>query len=198
MPKRFSNGSSRQSSAMPRDRSATSVLAEPVSHPSVSPNAVPGVVTRAFGKWFNVQLDGSERSLLSTIKGTVKRERRRTDVVAVGDRVWVVDVGDDEGQIEAVEPRTRVLARLARHTDDVEQVILANPDQVLFVFAVSQPTPHRRMLDRFLVLAEYNNLPIRSTTSVPRSAPAARSCGKRSPGKRPRSPDRPASGNRVC
>jgi ribosome biogenesis GTPase len=30
---------------------------------------------------------------------------------------------------------------------------------VLFVFAVHQPEPHRRMLDRFLVLAEYANLP---------------------------------------
>jgi ribosome biogenesis GTPase len=132
-----------------------------VSPPVISPDAVSGVVTRAFGKWFNVQLDKSDRSLLSTIKGTVKRERLRTDVVAVGDRVWVVDVGDNEGQIEAVEPRTRVLARLARHTDDVEQVILANPDQVLFVFSVAQPVPHRRMLDRFLVLAEFNDLPIR-------------------------------------
>jgi ribosome biogenesis GTPase len=159
MPKRSTTRPAPRSSS-PRERARTATT-EPVPTPIISPDAAPGVVTRAFGKWFSVQLNESDRSLLSTIKGTVKRERLRTDVVAVGDRVWVVDVGDNEGQIEAVDPRTRVLARLARHTDDVEQVILANPDQVLFVFSVAQPVPHRRMLDRFLVLAEFNDLPIR-------------------------------------
>jgi ribosome biogenesis GTPase / thiamine phosphate phosphatase len=38
-------------------------------------------------------------------------------------------------------------------------VLLANPDQALFVFAVRHPEPHRRMLDRFLVLAESQGLP---------------------------------------
>jgi ribosome biogenesis GTPase len=125
----------------------------------ISSAAVSGIVVRAYGKFFDVELREEDRTLLSTIKGTLKRERRKTDLVAVGDRVWVVDVGEGEGQIEAVEPRTRVLARPARNTEDVEQVILANPDQVIFVFAVRHPEPHRRMLDRFLVLAEYAGLP---------------------------------------
>lgn len=125
----------------------------------IDPAAVPGVVVRAYGKFFDVQLRDEARVLLSTVKGTLRRERRRTDLVAVGDRVRVVDVGSGEGQIEAVEPRDRVLARRARLTDDVEQVILANPDQALFVFAVREPDPHPRMLDRFLVLAESRGLP---------------------------------------
>ncbi len=124
-----------------------------------SPDALPGVVVRAYGKWFDVQLRDQPRRLLATVKGTLRRERRRTDLVAVGDRVWVLDVGAEEGQIEAIEPRDRVLARRARLTDDVEQVILANPDQALFLFAVREPEPHRRMLDRFLVLAESRDLP---------------------------------------
>jgi ribosome biogenesis GTPase len=36
---------------------------------------------------------------------------------------------------------------------------VANPDQVVFVFACAQPAPHLRMLDRFLVVAEVNRLP---------------------------------------
>jgi len=150
-------------------RSASSSMPLPVIEPpvpwhrpeSIAHAAIPGIVTRAYGKFFDVQLRDEPRSLLSTVKGTVRRERRKTDLVAVGDRVWVVDVGEDEGQIEAIEPRTRVLARPARNTEDVEQVVLANPDQVLFVFAIRQPDPHRRMLDRFLVLAEYAGLPAR-------------------------------------
>jgi ribosome biogenesis GTPase len=119
---------------------------------------MPGIVVRAFGKFFLVQLpDG--RELLSTVRGGLKRRRRGTDLVAVGDRVQVTDVGEGEGRIHAVEPRTKALSRLARHTNDVEQVILANPDQALFLFAVREPDPHPRLLDRFLVMAESRGLP---------------------------------------
>ncbi len=125
----------------------------------VSSAAIPAIVVRAFGKYFASELRDEPRVLLATLRGSLKRERRRTDLVAVGDRVWVTDVGEGEGVIEAVEPRTRVLARLARLTEDVEQVILANPDQALFLFSVREPEPHRRMLDRFLILAESRDLP---------------------------------------
>lgn len=108
-----------------------------------------------------MQLFDEPRVLLATVKGSLRRERRRTDIVAVGDHVSVVDVGEGEGQIEWVAPRRGVLSRLARHTTDVEQVILANADQVLFAFALRFPEPHLRMLDRFLVLAEARNLPAR-------------------------------------
>jgi ribosome biogenesis GTPase len=123
------------------------------------PGALAGIVVRAYGKFFDVQLRDEPRTLLATVRGTVRRERRRSDLVAVGDRVWVTDVGEGEGQIEAVEPRDRVLARLARLTEDVEQVILANLDQAMFLFSVRDPSPHPRMLDRFLVMAESRNLP---------------------------------------
>jgi ribosome biogenesis GTPase len=118
-----------------------------------------GTVVKAYGKFFEVALDDSDKSLLSTPKGLLKRERKGTDIVAVGDRVTVIDVGDGEGRIEQVEPRRSVLARLARHTRDTEQVLVANPDQALFLFAATEPVPHPRMLDRFLVLAESRDLP---------------------------------------
>ncbi len=133
--------------------------AGPRTPPAIPAGTLPGVVVRAYGKFFEVQLPDEPRTLLSTVRGSLRRERRRTDLVAVGDRVRVTDLGEGEGQIEAVEPRVRVLSRLARQTQDVEQVILANPDQALFLFAVREPTPHRRMLDRFLVLAEAKELP---------------------------------------
>jgi ribosome biogenesis GTPase len=39
------------------------------------------------------------------------------------------------------------------------QVIIANPDQAVFVFACADPAPHLRMLDRFLILAEVMRVP---------------------------------------
>ncbi len=127
--------------------------------PQLPADALPGIVVRAYGKFFDVQLSDEPRTLLATVRGSVRRERRRSDLVAVGDRVWVADVGEGEGQIEAIAPRGRVLARLARLTRDVEQVILANLDQALFLFSIRDPTPHPRMLDRFLVMAESRDLP---------------------------------------
>lgn len=126
--------------------------------PGVPEDAERGVVVQAFGKFYTVQTD-KDRELMSTIRGGLKRRRRQTDIVAVGDRVWVSDVGDGEGRIHEVEPRIRSLSRLARHTTDTEQIILANPDQALFLFAVREPEPHPRLLDRFLIMAESRKLP---------------------------------------
>lgn len=118
-----------------------------------------GTVVKAFGKFYDVAIDDTERTLLCTPKGLLKRARTGTDLIAVGDRVTVIDVGDGEGRIESIEPRTSVLARLARRTRATEQVLVANPDQAIFLFAAKEPEAHPRMLDRFLVLAESRNLP---------------------------------------
>src|SRR5262245_23392436 len=144
-----------------RRRASSPRLSAPNPHgvdPALHPDALPGVVVRAFGKFFTVQLEDG-RELLSTVSGGLKRQRRGTDLVAVGDRVLVTDAGEGEGRIEFVAPRTRTLSRLARHTTGVEQVILANADQALFVFAIRDPIPHTRLLDRFLVMAESRDLP---------------------------------------
>jgi ribosome biogenesis GTPase len=107
-------------------------------------------------------LEGPRKNdvLIATMRGQLKKERRRTDIVAVGDRVHIVELPDNEATIFSVEPRTRSLVRTARNTRDTEQVILANPDQVLFVFSIADPEPHVRMLDRFIVLAEMQDIPI--------------------------------------
>jgi ribosome biogenesis GTPase len=127
--------------------------------PPLPESAVRGRVVRAHGLWFEVTPDSGETAVIATVRGALKRQRQRTDIVAVGDNVWITDLGEGEAVIERVEPRCRSLARLARNTRDVEQIIIANPDQVLFVFAAHDPEPHRRMLDRFLILAELQELP---------------------------------------
>jgi ribosome biogenesis GTPase len=118
---------------------------------------------RAHGLWYEVTLLGGGREnevVIATMRGGLKKQRRRTDIVAVGDRVHVIELPDDEAAIVAVEPRTRSLVRTARHTRDTEQVILANLDQVAFVFALADPEPHVRMLDRFIILAERQHIPV--------------------------------------
>ncbi len=118
---------------------------------------------RAHGLWYEVLLmaEGEDdRVVLATIRGQLKRQHRRTDIVAVGDYVHITMLPEAEAVIEYVEPRKHSLVRTARNTRDTDQVILANPDQVLFVFALHDPEPHLRMLDRFLILAELQQLPV--------------------------------------
>lgn len=117
-----------------------------------------GVVVRAHGKWFTVEVPDTGAVWLATPKGSIKRGRQLSDPVVVGDRVQIVDVGDGEARIESVAERRSVLTRPQRGSTVSDQILLANLDQALFVFAVRHPEPHRRMLDRFLVLAEDRGL----------------------------------------
>lgn len=118
-----------------------------------------GIVVRAHGKWFTVEVPESNTVWLATPKGSLKRGRQLSDPVAVGDRVLISDVGDGEARIEQVAERHLVLTRPQRGSTITEQILLANLDQALFVFSVRHPEPHRRMLDRFLVLAEDRSIP---------------------------------------
>jgi ribosome biogenesis GTPase len=89
------------------------------------------------------------------MRGRLKLDRRATGGIAVGDRVLV---DEDAAVIVEQRPRERVLARRGILRGQPDQVILANATQLLAVFAVAQPEPRLRMLDRFLVLAEAHEL----------------------------------------
>lgn len=126
-----------------------------------SDNLVTGVVIRALGHHYEVQTDVAidNRVRLCEVRGRLLLGRSKDTLVAVGDRVWVQPHGERGGKIEQIEERHSVLSRQRPGTDTpAEDVILANLDQALVVFAVAQPEPHLRMLDRFLVIAERNEL----------------------------------------
>jgi len=120
---------------------------------------LPGLIVRAQSGFFTVQ---TESGLLTCrLRGRLKQGPRRGDIAAVGDRVQVTPLADGTGRIESIEPRARALVRLDPRPKGVyQQVILSNPDQAVFVFACANPSPHTRMLDRFLVIAEKQNIPV--------------------------------------
>jgi ribosome biogenesis GTPase len=126
-----------------------------------------GLIVKAQSGFFTVQTDSGR--IVCKLRGKLKKEKRTTDLAAVGDRVTITPLLDGTGLIETVADRARVLARrkpspkgrAARRSDEVEHesIILANPDQAVFVFACAQPAPRLGMLDRFLVVAEANHIP---------------------------------------
>jgi len=117
-----------------------------------------GIVVKALGGHYYVRTD--DQTIDCKLRGRLKRSRLETDLVAVGDQVRFRPLANGSGLIEEVLPRRSALSRRAvRLGVEAEQVLVANPDQVVFVFAVREPTPRLRMLDRFLVIAEVNELP---------------------------------------
>ena len=116
-----------------------------------------GIVLQARSGRHRVQ-DGDGVALCH-LRGKLKRERLATDLIATGDWVRWRATRPDRGVIEEVLPRETQLSRRRPGHLDVEQVIVANPDQAVYIFSVREPTPHFRMLDRLLVIAENNDLP---------------------------------------
>jgi ribosome biogenesis GTPase / thiamine phosphate phosphatase len=107
------------------------------------------------------KVDSGRRSDGSMRRDTVAAAEQ-TMKLAVGDRVRLAH--DAQGQAWAIDeilPRRSRLARRSPGGGKGERVIVANIDQVLIMFAAAKPEPHPRMLDRFLVIAEANDLAAR-------------------------------------
>jgi ribosome biogenesis GTPase len=128
------------------------------------------------GVWRVRRADGSvvEASLRGRVKksnagrradGSLRRDTvasaAETLKLAVGDRVLLDHDSTDAWAIAEFLPRRSRLARRAPGGGQGERIVAANVDQVVIVFAAANPEPHRRMLDRFLVIAEANDLAAR-------------------------------------
>jgi ribosome biogenesis GTPase len=120
-------------------------------------NQLPGLIIRAQSGFFGVQTD--KGLVVAKLRGRITRDPQETDAAAVGDRVWIRLHDDGTASIEQIEARVRVLSRKAPGRREVEQVLIANLDQTVFVFACADPNPNFRMLDRLLVVAEREGIP---------------------------------------
>jgi ribosome biogenesis GTPase len=123
-----------------------------------SKDLVPGLVIRSQSGFFNVQTETG--ILVCKLRGRLKQGSREGDLAAIGDKVTISQIGEEEGLIERIEPRQRMISRMAPIArGEYEQIIIANPDQIVLVFACAQPEPRLRMLDRFLIISEQQKVP---------------------------------------
>jgi ribosome biogenesis GTPase len=108
------------------------------------------------------------------LKGTLKKEliytqgdsrprrvvsahkRRATDPVTVGD---IVLFDSRQKIIESVEPRRSELARKAPSSNE-QHVLVANLDTLFCVLAAAHPDPDLSILDRFVVVAENQEIAV--------------------------------------
>jgi ribosome biogenesis GTPase / thiamine phosphate phosphatase len=136
-----------------------------------------GIVLSGTGGVWRVQCDDGS-VIDASLRGRVKKSNagRRADgslrrdtiasaaetlKLAVGDRVLLEHDATGAWAIAEILPRRSRLARRAPGGGQGERIVAANVDQVVVVFAAANPEPHRRMLDRFLVIAEANELSAR-------------------------------------
>jgi ribosome biogenesis GTPase len=118
-----------------------------------------GLIVRSQSGFYTVETETG--SFNCHLRGRLKQGKRLGDIVAVGDWVEISQQSEQEGMIEAVEPRTHLLCRMApTPRGEYRQIILANPDQAVFIFACAKPEPHLGMLDRLLVVAEKQKIPV--------------------------------------
>jgi ribosome biogenesis GTPase / thiamine phosphate phosphatase len=120
-----------------------------------------GLVLRARSGFYTVLTDEGDL-VEARLRGRVKKERQTSDLAVIGDRVHVEHLPDGTGAIESVEPRRSRFSRRQPGPRGTwrEDVMVANPDLVLPVFACDHPPPNPRLIDRFLVVAEYNEVPM--------------------------------------
>jgi ribosome biogenesis GTPase len=125
---------------------------------------VEGLVVREQSGFFGVETpDGQVYTC--RLRGRLLEEAQSSDIAAIGDRVQIEVLPDGTGMIETVAERTSALSRAVRTegsrgagAPEREQVIVANADQALFVFAAASPEPSFKTLDRFLVAGEKSGI----------------------------------------
>ena len=119
-----------------------------------------GLVLRARSGFYTIATDEGDL-VEARLRGRVKKQRQASDLAVIGDRVEVERLDDGTGAIASVEPRERRFSRRQPGPRGTwrEDVMVANPDLVTLVFAVDRPPPNPRLVDRFLVVAEYNEVP---------------------------------------
>jgi ribosome biogenesis GTPase / thiamine phosphate phosphatase len=123
--------------------------------------AYEGTVIRAQSGFYYIRtptgeiVEASARGKLKLARGD-ERITSKT-LVVVGDEVTYAIGADGRGVITEVAERRSKLARKAAFKDK-EHVIVANLDQLAIVMAAAHPSPSLRGLDRYLIIAEHNNV----------------------------------------
>lgn len=123
-----------------------------------------GLIVKEQSGFFRVEAEDGQ-VYVCRLRGRLLEAAQSSDIAAIGDHVTINPVEDGSGTIETVAPRTSVISRAVRTAGnrgagaaEREQVIIANADQALFIFAAALPEPNFHLLDRFLVIGEKSDI----------------------------------------
>jgi ribosome biogenesis GTPase len=116
-----------------------------------------GLVVRSTAGFVDVLI--GDRVVQCRMRGRLKKAPRTSDICVIGDEVVVDDPDDPSAVVSEVLPRrTRFSRRQPGRGPEREDVLVANLDQLLVTFCYGKPQLKPRLLDRFLVIAEYQRV----------------------------------------
>ena len=119
--------------------------------------AIEGLVIRSTAGFVDVLIDGEV--VRARLRGRLKNAPRTTDICVIGDRALVSRPDRRSHVVTDVLPRrTRFSRRQPGRGPVREDVLVANLDQLLITFCYGQPKLNTRLLDRFLVIAEHQDI----------------------------------------
>ncbi len=118
-----------------------------------------GTVVHMLSGHHYVRMDRTGEQLDVRVKGLLKKGiRNTTTVVAPGDRVHIETQDDGAPVISAIVPRKSVLSRPAPTRAHLQDIIVANVDQIVIASSVGGPAFWAELVDRYLVFAGYYKL----------------------------------------
>ncbi len=125
--------------------------------PDIDGRGPVGQVIEVSSSLCRVELD--QETVLCALRGSLSAEDTGfTNVVAVGDEVVISLDGADGGVIEDVLPRRTALARPDVFYNHLQQVVVANADQLLIVSSWQDPAIWLELIDRYLITAQRSRL----------------------------------------
>jgi ribosome biogenesis GTPase len=121
-------------------------------------NFIEGLVVLQTGGFVDVEVVGGD-VVRCRLRGRLKQADNTTDLCVIGDRVRISGMGEG-ASVEEVLPRHNRFSRAhpVLRGGRREDVLVANLDVVLIVVAASLPKPSPRLVDRFLVIAERQDI----------------------------------------
>lgn len=108
---------------------------------------IEGRIIKGIGGFYYVE---TKNGLYECRARGIFRKNKITPLVGDFVKISIVDEENKKGVVEEIQKRETELVRPP----------IANVNKALIVFAVKNPTPHLSLLDRFIVLAERENLEI--------------------------------------
>jgi ribosome biogenesis GTPase len=116
-----------------------------------------GLVVRSTAGFIDVRIDGDV--VQARMRGRLKNAPRTTDLCVIGDQVMVSQPDEQSFVVVEVLPRGNRFSRLQPgRGPKKEDVLVANLDQLMITFCHGRPVLNTRLLDRFLVIAEHQDI----------------------------------------
>ncbi|KAF0196182.1 MAG: ribosome bioproteinis GTPase [Bacillota bacterium] len=112
---------------------------------------------RASGVQYHVHADNKD--FVCTVRGKLRKGKATTtNLLAVGDEVWVTPTSEDQAVIERINERRSKLSRRSPGREPKEQILAVNVDYAIIVMAAIAPDFNKNRLDRYITASNKGNI----------------------------------------